>query len=83
MEKWLEIGNSVNVMNEKPQPLVLGRDLIPLGIKPGPEMGILLDSVYQEQLDGTITSKEEGIEWLKNRLDTEPTGVTGEITGVE
>ena len=41
---------------------MLGRHLLPLGVKPGPAMGVLLKQVYEQQLDGSVTTMEEAIE---------------------
>jgi tRNA nucleotidyltransferase/poly(A) polymerase len=48
-----------------PPPLVTGDDLIALGWKPGPKFKEVLDAVQTRQLEGTLTSKEEAIEWVK------------------
>lgn len=48
-----------------PPPLVSGDDLIQLGLKPGPAFSRLLNLVYDAQLDRTIASREEALEWLK------------------
>ncbi|MEI7899102.1 MAG: CCA tRNA nucleotidyltransferase [bacterium] len=42
-----------------PEPLVHGRDLIAWGVPPGPEMGRLLNELYDAQLEGRITSITE------------------------
>jgi tRNA nucleotidyltransferase (CCA-adding enzyme) len=42
-------------------PLVLGRHLLELGVKPGPDMGTLLKQIYERQLDGEIRTIDEGI----------------------
>ena len=39
------------------KPLLLGRDLIGLGVPPGPEMGGLLKSLYQQQLDSVFQTR--------------------------
>ncbi len=44
-----------------PQPLVLGRHLIQLGVKPGPNFGPILAACYDAQIEGSITSLEEGL----------------------
>ena len=55
-------------MNEQPNeiklppPLVTGKDLIALGMKPGPEFGEILESIADLQLEGKITTKEEALE---------------------
>jgi putative nucleotidyltransferase with HDIG domain len=56
---------------ESIRPLVLGRDLIPLGVAPGPEMGRLLKQLYEQQLDGEFHNRAEGVE-LARRLVSNP-----------
>ncbi len=43
------------------KPLVMGRDLLAMGFKPGPKMGKVLRRLYELQLDGAFTTKEEGL----------------------
>jgi len=47
------------------KPIVMGRHLIPLGVKPGKEMGQILDALYEGQMDGKFTSAEEGIKYAR------------------
>jgi poly(A) polymerase len=42
-----------------PEPLVRGRDLVAWGLPPGPEMGELLNELYDAQLEGRLTSLDE------------------------
>jgi tRNA nucleotidyltransferase (CCA-adding enzyme) len=44
-----------------PPPLLRGRDLLALGLSPGPEVGRLLRAVYERQLDGAVTTPEEAL----------------------
>jgi len=37
-----------------PEPLIRGRDLLARGFTPGPEMGKLLDELYDAQLEGRL-----------------------------
>jgi tRNA nucleotidyltransferase/poly(A) polymerase len=48
-----------------PDPLVTGKDLIDLGLKPGPNFKILLQAVMDLQLEGIITTKEEGLTQIR------------------
>ena len=48
-----------------PPPLVRGDDLIALGLKPGPKFGEILEAVETRQLEGTLRTKEEALEWVK------------------
>jgi len=61
MNRFLERARALGVEHEPPRPLVLGRHLLELGMTPGPEMGVVLRQVYERQLDGTITTTEDGI----------------------
>lgn len=47
-----------------PAPLVTGHDLIALGWKPGPRFAEILSAVQTRQLEGTLTSREEGLDWI-------------------
>jgi len=48
--------------------LVTGDDLIALGLKPGPVFRVILQELEDLQIEGKITTKEEGIEYLKSYL---------------
>ena len=61
MDWFLEKARDLGVDRSPPKPLLLGRHLLDLGMKPGPEMGALLKQIYERQLDGAITTTEEGI----------------------
>ncbi len=50
-----------------PEPLAHGRDLIAWGVAPGPEMGRLLNELYDAQLEGRVTSLEEAEAYLRSR----------------
>lgn len=59
---WLiNLANDCGVKNEKPKMIVAGKDLIKLGMKPGPELGVLLKKLFQMQLDGGFETVEAGI----------------------
>jgi tRNA nucleotidyltransferase (CCA-adding enzyme) len=47
-----------DVLNSVPKPLLLGRDLIAVGVKPGVEMGKALNDAYARQLDGEFDTKD-------------------------
>lgn len=48
-----------------PPPWVNGDDLIALGLKPGKAFKVLLDRLYDEQLEDRLTSREQGLELAK------------------
>jgi tRNA nucleotidyltransferase (CCA-adding enzyme) len=46
-----------------PRPILLGRHLIGLGMKPGPEMKRILDAAFEAQLDGDFGDESGAIAW--------------------
>ncbi len=49
----------LDVYDGPPAPLLLGRHLLEMGLKPGPQIGKILERVYFLQLSGEVTSLEE------------------------
>lgn len=47
-----------------PPPLITGRDLLAMGWKPGPPLGQMLEAVQNRQLEGSLKSREEALEWV-------------------
>lgn len=67
--RWLmELATELEVMDAPPQPLVLGRHLLSLGLQPGPTFKPLLELCFEAQLDGRISSVEEGLELVSAAL---------------
>jgi putative nucleotidyltransferase with HDIG domain len=58
----------------KPAPLITGRDLIALGMKPGPLFGGVLREIEDAQLEGRISTTEEALRIVAERYYRE--GVT-------
>jgi poly(A) polymerase len=42
--------------------------LIELGWKPGPRFKEVLDAVQTRQLEGTLTKREEALEWVRTEF---------------
>jgi tRNA nucleotidyltransferase (CCA-adding enzyme) len=67
--RWfLERARELGVQHAAPEPLLLGRHLLALGVRPGPRVGVILREVYERQLDGRVTSIEEGIQAAREIL---------------
>jgi len=51
-----------------PPPLLRGQDLLALGLEPGPRFSEILDAVSDAQLDGTLTTREQALAWVRERF---------------
>jgi tRNA nucleotidyltransferase (CCA-adding enzyme) len=61
MDWFLERARRLGVEHRPPPPILLGRHVLPLGVPPGPRVGEILKAVYEQQLDGRITTIEEAL----------------------
>jgi tRNA nucleotidyltransferase (CCA-adding enzyme) len=60
--RWLlQRFEEFNVSKETIQSLIQGRDLIKMGVSPGPEMGKILKKLYQLQLDNEFETRSQGL----------------------
>ena len=57
------------VQDSAPKPIMLGRHLVELGVKPGPQFGKILDRCYDAQLEGEFTDSESGRIYLKSIVE--------------
>ncbi len=56
-----------------PQALLSGRDLIQtLALKPGPQIGELLEAIQMAQAQGLITNRQEALAWVKQHQVAAP-----------
>ncbi|MBQ2620576.1 MAG: HD domain-containing protein [Thermoguttaceae bacterium] len=62
---WVNRARELNVELRQPDPLLQGRDLIAMGIKPGPEMGKILKAAWNAQLDGEFLDHAGAVAWYK------------------
>jgi poly(A) polymerase len=49
-------------------PLLTGRDLIALGMKPGPALGALLGEIREKQLQDELKTPREARAWAKKKI---------------
>jgi len=65
MDWFLERARALGVEHRAPAPILLGRHLLELGLKPGPAIGKILKAVYEQQLDGKVTTIDDAVELAK------------------
>ena len=61
MDWFLERARALGVQHRPPEPILLGRHLLALGLKPGPRVGEILKAVYEQQMDGKVTNLEDAV----------------------
>jgi tRNA nucleotidyltransferase (CCA-adding enzyme) len=61
-EWFIQRARELQVEQRAPEPLLLGRHLLSLGVQPGPQMGEITRAVYEMQLDGRVRTVEEAID---------------------
>lgn len=69
IESWEQVAEKLQVRENKPKPILQGRDLLALGIKPGPEMGEILNNAYEAQLDGVFLDLQGALRWFQQDFD--------------
>jgi tRNA nucleotidyltransferase (CCA-adding enzyme) len=69
--EWLlEKARAERIDRSAPKPIVMGRHLIELGLKPGVHFGPLLQACYEAQLEARISTLEEGIALAKELVSS-------------
>ena len=54
MQRILGYAQDLAILDARPQPLLLGRHLIALGMTPGPHFKVLLNAAYEAQLNALV-----------------------------
>lgn len=68
MDWFLSRARALGVEHRPPAPLLLGRHLQAIGAKPGPRMGEILKAVYEQQLDGRVTTLDDALDAARRLL---------------
>ncbi len=58
----------LGVLSSPLKPLVMGKDLIFMGLIPSTAFKTILDAAYEAQLNGLFLTKDEAIKWTKSHL---------------
>jgi len=61
MDWFIERARALGVDRQPPAPLLLGRHVLALGVPPGPRVGEILRAVYEQQLDGELTTTDDAM----------------------
>lgn len=60
-EWFIEKVRELQIEKKAPDPILMGRHLIEIGLKPGPHFKQILDAVYEMQLDGTVVDLDQSV----------------------
>ncbi len=64
-EWFVEKVRELEIEKKAPDPILMGRHLLDIGLKPSPQFKKILDAVYEMQLDGQVVNLEDGLERAK------------------
>ncbi len=67
-EWFIEKVRELQIEKKAPDPILMGRHLIDLGLQPSPQFKQILDAVYEMQLDGKIVDLEDALKESKRIL---------------
>ena len=77
MEWFLDRVRQLEVGERPPDPLLMGRHVLELGVGPGPEVGRIVRAVYERQLDGIVRTLDEAREEARRLVaESAEAGVT-------
>ena len=68
MEWFIAKVRELDIEKKAPDTILMGRHLIELGLKPGPEFKRILDAVYELQLDGKVTDLAQALDEAKTMI---------------
>jgi tRNA nucleotidyltransferase (CCA-adding enzyme) len=71
MDWFRERVQQLEVEVRPPEPILRGRDVLALGVQPGPEVGRVVRAVYERQLDGMVTTLEEARAEARRMLESD------------
>jgi tRNA nucleotidyltransferase (CCA-adding enzyme) len=69
-----KMAQAMSLQAAAPKPVLMGRHLIELGMKPGPEFKVVLDAAFESQLDGSFADLVGAMLWLSGQDQLPLTG---------
>lgn len=69
-DKLWNAASELDLVEEAPQPYLMGKMLMDMGVKPGKQMGEIIKKSFELQLDGEIKNAEEAIAWARSAIST-------------
>lgn len=67
--RWLaDAAERLSIRDSAPKPLLQGRDLVAMGLRPSPKFGDWLKTCYEAQLDGAFTDREGAARYFREHF---------------
>ncbi len=73
VKNLLARARDLKIQAQAPQPILMGRHLLELGISPGKAMGNILHAAFEAQLEGDFFDLPEALRWLESQKEVELT----------
>jgi tRNA nucleotidyltransferase (CCA-adding enzyme) len=70
-EWFIQRAKELEVEQQAPAPLLMGRHLLEMGLEPGPRIGQITQAVYEMQLDGRVSSLDDAKREAYKMLSTD------------
>jgi len=64
----MDLARSLGVADAPLPSLAGGKDLVALGVEPGPAIGAWLEALREAQRQGEVDSREAALGWLREKL---------------
>jgi tRNA nucleotidyltransferase (CCA-adding enzyme) len=72
-EWFIERVHELELQDGAPAPILLGRHLLEMGMRPGPRVGEISKAVYEMQLDGRVIDLDNAKQAAKEMMSTDYT----------
>jgi len=69
--RFIQRAKELEVEQQPPAPILLGRHLLDMGLPPGPTVGEITKAVYEMQLDGRVATLDDAREVAKKMLSAD------------
>jgi tRNA nucleotidyltransferase (CCA-adding enzyme) len=70
-EWFIARARALSIQHRPPEPILLGRHLLEMGLKPSPLVGEIQRAVYELQLDNRVRTLEEAKEAARELIEGE------------
>jgi tRNA nucleotidyltransferase (CCA-adding enzyme) len=70
-EWFIQRAKELEVERQPPAPILLGRHLLEMGLKPGPRVGEITRAIYEMQLDGRVETLDDARKVAKKMLSAD------------